>query len=228
MPTSPFLQLNEIVQLIVRTDPRKLLDIGIGFGKYGFLAREYLELWDGRERYADWQRQVDGIEVFKDYLTPVHDYIYDRVFVGNAPDLLPGLDSDYDLILLVDVLEHFSYDDGVRLLSECRQHGRNVLISTPENLYAQGAAFGNAYETHLFQWKPAHFRGFPDSFVVPEVGGSFLVYLGEDSRTIRAYWNDRKSASPLRRSYSVARRLAGQTLSALRLKGSVERLMGRS
>ena len=31
--------------------PFSILDIGSGFGKYGVLCREYLELWDGRQEY---------------------------------------------------------------------------------------------------------------------------------------------------------------------------------
>jgi hypothetical protein len=42
MPTSHPHQLNQIVELIMLTDPHSLLDVGIGFGKYGVLAREYL------------------------------------------------------------------------------------------------------------------------------------------------------------------------------------------
>ena len=75
MPTSHFYQLNEIVELVTLTNPKSVLDIGIGFGKYGFLLREYLELRDGRNKYNDWKRRIDGIEVFEEYLTPVHHFI---------------------------------------------------------------------------------------------------------------------------------------------------------
>ena len=54
MPFSHFTQLNTILELITLTDPMSMLDIGVGFGKYGVLAREYLELRDGREAYSPW------------------------------------------------------------------------------------------------------------------------------------------------------------------------------
>ena len=63
MPTSHLHQLNAIVEIMMLTDPQSMLDVGVGFGKYGFLAREFLELYDGRDAYADWQRRIDGIEV---------------------------------------------------------------------------------------------------------------------------------------------------------------------
>ena len=43
MPTSQFRQLNEIVEAIVFSKPRSVLDIGVGYAKYGVLTREYLD-----------------------------------------------------------------------------------------------------------------------------------------------------------------------------------------
>ena len=89
MPSSIPQQLNDIVELIIDTNPKSILDVGVGFGKYGFLSREYLELWDGRGQYKDWRRRIDGIEAFKEYLTPIHDFVYNHVYVGNVLDILP-------------------------------------------------------------------------------------------------------------------------------------------
>ncbi len=182
MPTSHFMQINEIMYLITQTNPAKLLDIGIGFGKFGFLSREYLELWDGRMKYNDWKREIDGIEVFKDYLSPAHDFIYNNVYVGDVIEILPGL-GQYDLILLIDVFEHFSYNEGQKLLLECIEHGKNVLISVPKNMHDQGAVFDNPYETHKFQWRKKHFNGFKNKFFYHNKS-SLLVYIGNDARRI--------------------------------------------
>ena len=95
MPITYSSQINEIVQLVILTDPKKLLDVGVGFGKYGFLSREYLELWDGRRKYDDWKRRIDGIEAFKEYITPVHNFIYEKMFIGNAMDILPTIEEKY-------------------------------------------------------------------------------------------------------------------------------------
>jgi hypothetical protein len=38
------------MDLIISVKPFSFLDVGSDFGKYGILCREYLELWDGRER----------------------------------------------------------------------------------------------------------------------------------------------------------------------------------
>lgn len=185
MPTSHLFQLNEIVQLIKVTDPGRLLDIGIGFGKYGFLSREYLELWDGREQYNDWKRTIDGIEAFEGYITPLQRLVYDEIYIGNAMEVLPAIAGRYDLVLLIDVLEHFCYQDGLRLIRECKRIARNLLISVPKIVDEQGALFGNQFERHRFQWRKKHLRELDASskfFVRHRY--STICYIGADSRKV--------------------------------------------
>jgi len=184
MPSSHSNQLNEIVRLICLTDPQSLLDIGIGFGKYGFLAREYLELWDGREKYGDWKRRIDGIEVFPQYVTPMHKIIYNNVYIGNAIDVLPALKENYDLVLLIDVLEHFDFQEGIRLLEECKRRCRNIIVSTPRWMTAQKDAFGNPFETHRFQWQRKHFVRFTDKFFVAHEL-SLICYIGDGAQQVK-------------------------------------------
>ena len=191
MPSSIPQQLNDIVELIIDTNPKSILDVGVGFGKYGFLSREYLELWDGRGQYKDWRRRIDGIEVFKEYLTPIHDFVYNQAYVGNVLDILPTLRTRYDLILLIDILEHFEYVDGIHLLKECRKHGRNIIISTPKHAsMLQRECFGNPFETHRFQWRKKHFRGFGSLFFVHHQR-SIICYMGEDVQGVRKAQNSR-------------------------------------
>jgi hypothetical protein len=180
MPSSHFFQLNEIMELICLSDPKSLLDIGVGFGKFGFLAREYLELWDGWKNYHARKRRIDGIEIFKDYLTPVHDFIYDHVYVGNALELVPNLEIKYDLIILIDVLEHFVYKEAIELLNICRQKSKNILISVPKNCLGQGAVFGNPFEEHKTQFKEEDFRQFGEVYILDNQY-SIICYLGENA-----------------------------------------------
>ena len=172
--------MNEIMELITITNPNKMLDVGVGFGKYGFLSREYLELWDGRQKYNDWKKQIDGIEVFKDYITPLHHYIYNKIYIGNVIDILPEIETDYDLVLLIDVFEHFGYQDGMKLLEECFKHGKNVLVSIPKDIGTQGETFGNPFEAHKFQWKKKHFEKYPRRIFISNQY-SLICYIGDRS-----------------------------------------------
>lgn len=184
MPSSQPSQIHTILELILFTDPQSMLDVGTGFGKYGFLAREYLELWDGREQYSNWTRRIDGIEAYRGYLTPIHSFIYDCIHIGNALDVLPDLEIKYDLLLLIDVLEDLDVGQGVRLLAMCREHGKNVIVSTPKDIGVMKDAFGNPYETHKFQWTARHFLDFPNSLIIRDPY-SIICYLGENASRLK-------------------------------------------
>ena len=184
MPTSRFSQLNEIVETICRTKPDSLLDVGIGFGKYGFLAREYLELWDGRGKYGDWHKVIDGIEAYEQYVTDLQRLIYDHIYVGNALDIVPTLPRQYDLALVIDVLEHFDQAEGLKFLDALQAKAANVLISTPWRMSHQKAAFGNVMETHKHQWSRAELSRRGDCVFIPN-DDSLILYIGRDAPRLR-------------------------------------------
>jgi SAM-dependent methyltransferase len=202
------------MRLIIATDPRTLLDVGVGFGKYGFLSREYLELWDGREKYTDWKRQIDGIEAHRDYITPVHRHIYNNIFLGDAVDVLSNRTEVYDLILLIDVLEHFDRQEGERLLRECERRARNVLISIPKEIGSQENAFGNPYETHRAQWRRSDFSRSAHRFFVRNQF-SVIVYSGQDARVVQD-----------RIKRHTVRKLMIPLLERAHLKGLAKRILG--
>lgn len=191
MPSSHPFQLNEIMELIMLTDPESLLDIGVGFGKYGFLSREYLELWNSGNDYLHWTRQIDGIEAFEKYLTPVHHQVYNTIFIGDALSVLPGITHRYDLILMIDVLEHFSFEDGKKVLEQCCRCGRNILVSVPAMMSEQGEVYGNPYETHKYQWRKCDFSVFPKKFFLPNEK-SIICFAGEDSERLHRLLTKKK------------------------------------
>ena len=177
--------------MITLTDPKKLLDIGIGFGKFGFLAREYLELWKEEADYNKRVVKIDGIEAYEPYITPVHKLIYDNVFIGNALEILPGLKDKYDLILLIDVFEHFTFEDGSELLEYCRKAARNILISVPVSMSQQESVFGNQFEEHKYAWQKKDFCKIHDKFYIKNVK-SLICFMGEDSLRIKKILKKRK------------------------------------
>ncbi len=149
MPSSYPFQIHDIIGLIHECNPYSLLDIGCGRGKYGLLAREYLELWgDGGSR------TIDAVEAFPANITPLVKLIYDDVYEGDALDVVPTLPA-YDLYLLIDVLEHFTKEDGRKLLAACKG---DILIATPKRFTAQDAVGGNEYERHKSFWTTADLR----------------------------------------------------------------------
>src|SRR3989344_1254508 len=189
MPGSHSQQINEIMAVLVLLDPQSVLDVGVGFGKYGVLIRERLDLWSGADKsvaeYRQWQRRVDGVEAYADYLTPLHSFIYNQIFVGDACALAPTLAGRYDLVLLIDVIEHLSRAAGLQLLRDLRRISRNVLVSTPRRVGPQGPLYGNLYERHISEWRPADFAEFQPVFIPNQA--SLLVFGGEERPRVAAW-----------------------------------------
>ncbi|MFH2103069.1 MAG: class I SAM-dependent methyltransferase [Chloroflexota bacterium] len=159
MPTSPWNSITPIMDIVMGLSPRpdRILDVGIGFGKYGFLCREYLSYWN----LPDIPRQmvIDGIEAFPDYAGDLQRGIYDELHLGDALGVLEKMPpGDYDLVLLIDVIEHFSRDAGLRLLGQCRRVGKAVIVSTPRRFWPQEAAWDNPWEVHKSLWSRADLR----------------------------------------------------------------------
>lgn len=89
MGTSTPAALTYICQKIIKIKPKSVLDIGIGFGKYGFLSREYTDIYRGN--YFEWKTRIDGIEGFKKYVTKLQRIIYDNIYIGNAIKIIKKL-----------------------------------------------------------------------------------------------------------------------------------------
>lgn len=162
MPFSQSSQISPIVGFVERLQPQSVLDVGAGMGQYGLLLRnalEFLNLFEvngtqGRQRdRRDWRVVIDGIEGFAGYLTPVHDYAYNKIHIGNALDVLPTLpEASFDLVIAIDILEHFTKEDGLRFLQMLKRVSRkHVLVSTPKDFIHQEVE-ANPLEDHLSVW----------------------------------------------------------------------------
>lgn len=177
MPTSYYQAIPHLLELIIAEQPCSILDVGVGFGKYGLLCREVLEVPFGRYHKEQWNIKIDGIEVFEGYRNPIHEHVYNRVYYGNVNDLLEGLPK-YDVVLLVDVLEHFPKEEGIVLLQKLLRHTEKALIvSTPLFPSLQKEYLGNVYETHRSRWHLLDFCHFECSYRLIETadGGAQVL-----------------------------------------------------
>lgn len=149
MPTSGPEAVLPICARMMCQRPSRFLDIGCGNGKWGFLAREYADIW----HWKPWGTcVVDGVEVFERYILPHHRLIYSRIIIGDALSVLPTLTEPYDIAVCADMIEHLTIEDGRRLLDMIRTVARVAYVTTPVNWYRQGAAHGNEAERHLCLW----------------------------------------------------------------------------
>ncbi|NQT33005.1 MAG: class I SAM-dependent methyltransferase [Candidatus Omnitrophica bacterium] len=159
MATSNWQNISLCCELIERIRPRSVLDVGCGFGRWGFLSREYLDIWKGRTHEDKWETRIDAVEVFEPYIKPSHRYIYDDIFIGNVLDVLPDL-ANYDLIIIGDMLEHLEKSQGKKLLELVQQKANKaVLLTVPlGDSWPQEERDENEWEGHKSAWKVNEFK----------------------------------------------------------------------
>jgi len=162
-------------------NPMSVLDIGIGFGKFGFLAREYTDVRLGR--YFNWKTRIDGIEIFEKYITRLQKEIYDHIYIGNTIDVLPTL-GRYDMIICSDVLEHFSEQDGTGLLDLIKDRCKFAMIATPVTVLHQEALYNNEHERHISAWSKETLSNWGEVFQFEN------AYLLEISSALQAKYGD--------------------------------------
>lgn len=140
MPSSFIDSFPAIVKLLIERKPKRIIDVGPGWGKYGLACREYLP---GIEL-------LTGIDVPPGRM-PIQDAIYDHMFIGDAREGTEKFFAGYDIALLIDIIEHMPIEDGHELLRTIQRAGCAPLVSTPK-VFMEQHDDSNPFETHVCLW----------------------------------------------------------------------------
>jgi SAM-dependent methyltransferase len=153
MPTSHYLFIEDMLKDLHLIMPKKILDVGIGFGKFGFLFREMTDIYMGNVFKKDWKTRIDGIEIFEPYIEKHQRHIYSNIYIGDASKVIDSLDNDYDLIFCGDVIEHLPKKEGIDFIKKLNEKCKHLYISIPVGEYwIQNSLYGNDHEKHLSVW----------------------------------------------------------------------------
>jgi hypothetical protein len=160
MPSSAPLFMSEICQDVIATAPKTVLDVGIGFGHYGYLFRNYCDIFQGRYTPEEWQTRIVGVEAFPQYIHDASRYVYDDIIARDISEIVELLPT-FDLIFCGDMIEHLPKDVGMRVLNELQNKSvKRFIVQVPLGMdWDQGEAFGNAYEIHRAVWTARDFEG---------------------------------------------------------------------
>jgi 2-polyprenyl-3-methyl-5-hydroxy-6-metoxy-1,4-benzoquinol methylase len=160
LPISSYIQLPITLDRIREIKPKTVLDVGMGFGCYGFFIRAFLDssLYH-KERKSDWITYIEGIDIYKGYHTPhLQDTIYNKI---NYCDALQYNYSkrDWDLIICNDVLEHIEKPKGLELLQILKQNAKNIILQQPIGKnWIRRSNRANPYEAHISEWNIDEFK----------------------------------------------------------------------
>lgn len=158
MGTSNWQNISFCVDEIRRIKPKSVLDVGIGFGRWGILIREFCDVWEGRTHPHQWKVHIEGIEAFAGNIQEYHKSFYNIVHLDDARNIIPAMTSRFDLIVFGDVLEHFEKTEAKQLLESSRKISEHVMINIPLGPnWPQDEAYGNPFEKHLSTWDAEDF-----------------------------------------------------------------------
>lgn len=161
MGTSNWQQIPFCIDALMKMAPSRVLDVGVGFGRWGMITREFCDVWYSRIFKDEWAVHLEGIEAFPRSITDYHRQFYNAIHLGDASEILPTLPGPWTVVIFGDVLEHFTKEKANELLSLCLDRSEYVLVNIPiGEEHPQGEAYGNVYERHLSSWEVSDFRPF--------------------------------------------------------------------
>lgn len=161
----------QILHVVNVVNPRIVLDVGAGFGKYGLLIREqYLSRKTERGDLSPTDdMHISAIEDNGYFLKPDRLWtIYNNVFIkplGN--EFHSSFRMHYDLVLLIDVIEHWTEMEASIRIKALLEHTDNILISTPKEV--------TMYKDHFYGDNRHHITQFNKDFL-PSIGITYLDY----------------------------------------------------
>jgi 2-polyprenyl-3-methyl-5-hydroxy-6-metoxy-1,4-benzoquinol methylase len=153
MPSSSLIVAPRVIHYVyevsVRPRPRgrrlSVLDVGPGHGKYATLLREYVDPKIHLVAVEAWAPYVPSFKL---------EALYDLVIVGDVVAQPDELLNGFDLVLMVDVLEHIDKTPALELLARIEPP---VVFSTPRD-YFQNPPHLPHTERHISHWSKADFE----------------------------------------------------------------------
>jgi SAM-dependent methyltransferase len=177
----------------------RFLDIGCGYGKWGFLLKKY------RWSAEDGTPFVAGVDAFAPHVESLKKQnIYDEVLVASALQL-PFEDRSFDSTIACEVLEHLPREEGMRLIGELKRVSRHCFVVTTPN-YAclrgggETADGFNEHEAHQYNYSYREFcaLGFTQviglgrmqlpSWQLGAAAASLGLYFPRKSRFLMGFW----------------------------------------
>jgi cyclopropane fatty-acyl-phospholipid synthase-like methyltransferase len=179
MASSDTAQISTVVDLIQILNPKSVLDIGCGWGKYGFLSREILmgDNWNMNSNL------INAVEGYEKNINDLQKNIYNNIFLENALDYNNYLKQDYDLIIIIDAFEHFDEQKGRELIMKLKERSKYLLISIPRYVSVQKGFSDdpNKFEEHRAFWTRKMFKELGSCDIIPNNARKTIALYSQTS-----------------------------------------------
>ena len=135
-------QVPTIIHLVQKLQPKTVLNIGKGFGKYGFLIHEYAGINNSKKLDPSKSLKelseitIEAVEADSDLMFLHLPHLYSNVYFEDILTLYPKL-GGYNLVLMIDVIEHIDKLHAVKLLKHLLNIGSKIIVATPIHFFEQ-------------------------------------------------------------------------------------------
>lgn len=100
-----------------------------------------------------------GVDIFEPYLEECRQKKLHSEYIQADIREIEFEDNSFDTVMMLEVLEHFTKDEGIRLLSKCLKWARKkVIISTPNGYLWQDGFDNNPFQEHISGWSVEDLR----------------------------------------------------------------------
>ncbi len=131
MESYSHLNITDILEIVRKVNPVKILDVNVGFGRWGILFRELLERDNvSKVKRPDlWNMKIDGVEDLEgENLCTYHDIFYDNIYRQNIHSFLKSHVSLYDLTIFSEILEKNLKDVAIDMINNAMEISRFILV----------------------------------------------------------------------------------------------------
>ena len=163
-----WLTFDSLTQHVVKTiNPKRILDIGAGGGKYGALLKNVVP-----------ECELTALECDEGAFPQLREVGYHQILPITADKLYERSGDLYDVVILGDVIEHMLHSQGRDLLEFLNYRSRYLIVSTPECMPMSRPIF---FEGHNSLWRPDSF-GWHDYWAHQQCGVMhFYLLRGHDN-----------------------------------------------
>jgi len=88
------------VDAIRHISPSRVLDVGVGYGRWGMLVRDVCDEAEDRSYRENWQVHLEGIANSVTDVEEYHHHFYNWIHVGNPEVLLEAMTRGWDLLFI--------------------------------------------------------------------------------------------------------------------------------
>jgi predicted TPR repeat methyltransferase len=181
MPVSTASHLSYCLEAIIPMMPGSVLDLGCGYGTWGFLLRTHLDVFYGRIAPHEWRTRIVGVELFEPYIQAHQRHLYSEIRIADIRDVAEE-DEPFDVIIAGDVIEHLDKADGERVVERMYARAQRALVVNiplgPN--WEHPEEYGNPGELHRSVWEPPDFLQYPGVQQIYDAGfGHYGVFVLE-------------------------------------------------